>query len=118
MAFECPSCGDPKLEISSSLELPPRGDDGWGTLQNLKYAGYGLHACGSVPGIPAGRKSRLRRELPIPSSTRIEALSSWAVSLSLNHSSDNSQFIEPLETPQVKNEDPALKKKHCQFCQS
>jgi len=39
MAFECPACGDPKLEISSSLELPPQGDDAWGTLQNPSVPG-------------------------------------------------------------------------------
>jgi hypothetical protein len=36
------------------------------------------------------------RESPIPSPTRIEARSSWAVSLSFIHSSHNSQLIEPL----------------------
>ncbi len=38
MAFQCPSCGGPKLEITFSLELPPSGDDDEITLQTLKCA--------------------------------------------------------------------------------
>jgi hypothetical protein len=52
MAFECPACGDPKLEISFSLELPPQGDDDEITLQTLKCAGCGFH------GVAVYRESR------------------------------------------------------------
>ena|SRR5579859_1253236 len=52
MAFECPSCGDPRLEISFSLELPPQGDDDEITLQTLKCLGCDFH------GVAVYRESR------------------------------------------------------------
>ncbi len=52
MAFECTACGDPKLEISFSLELPPQGDDDEITLQTLKCAGCDFH------GVAVYRESR------------------------------------------------------------
>jgi len=52
MAFECPACGDPKLEISFSLELPPQGDDDEITLETLKCAGCDFY------GVAVYRESR------------------------------------------------------------
>jgi len=52
MAFECPACGDPKLEIRFSLELPPQDDDDEITLQTLKCAGCGFY------GVAVYRESR------------------------------------------------------------
>ena len=52
MAFQCPSCGGPKLEITFSLELPPSGDDDEITLQTLKCA-----AC-DFRGVAVYRESR------------------------------------------------------------
>ena len=52
MAFECTSCGDPTLEISFSMELPPQGDDDEVTVQTLKCAGCGFH------GVAIYRESR------------------------------------------------------------
>lgn len=52
MAFKCPACDAPKLEISFTLELPPQGDDDEITLQTLKCAGCGFH------GVAVYRESR------------------------------------------------------------
>jgi hypothetical protein len=52
MAFKCSSCGDPRLEISFSLELPPQGDDDEVTVQTLKCAGCGFY------GVAVYRESR------------------------------------------------------------
>ena len=52
MAFECPSCNGPKLEISFSLELPSQGDDDEIALQTLKCAGCGFQS------VAAYRESR------------------------------------------------------------
>jgi|SRR5579864_5517577 len=46
MAFECPSCSAPTLEISFSLELTPQGDDDEVTMQTLKCAGCDFHGVG------------------------------------------------------------------------
>lgn len=40
MAFKCPACDAPKLEISFSMELPPQGDNDEITLQTLTRCGF------------------------------------------------------------------------------
>lgn len=52
MAFDCPACDAPKLEISFSLELPPQGDDDEITLQTLKCTACDFH------GVAVYRESR------------------------------------------------------------